>query len=160
MAVVTKYAKGFKDPNSVALPEPVFAEGRSRVVVTGDVGITSGDSIGSKHYLGRVPSNAIILPGSTLYHGAAGTSVTYDIGVELDGTVISANALASALAIATAGNKAVTAALATGSQGKRLWEVLGLTKDPGVTYDIVGKIGGAAATGTVSLEAFIEYVRK
>lgn len=160
MAVVTKFGRGYKDPASIQLPKPVYAEGRKRGIVTGTIVVTNGDSIGSKHYLGKAPSHVILDPQSTLYHGAITGLTSYHVGLELNGTVVGAALLASALDLALAGNKNPTAALvvATGI-GKQLWEVAGLTRDPGVVYDIVGLMN-TAATATANLEAFIGFLQK
>lgn len=159
MAVVEKYAKSYKDPATVPLPLAVFAEGQVRAITTGSIAVANGDSINSRIYLGKLPSSAIILPMSTLYHGALTGVSDFDIGLERDGTTISLDGLANGLNLTSAGSKGVVAALATGSIGKRLWEVLGLANDPGGEYDLVGTFKAAASADGV-LEAFILYAKK
>ncbi|CAM5767171.1 hypothetical protein [Bosea minatitlanensis] len=159
MAVVKKYARSYKDPATVALPPAAFVEGRVRCITTGPVAIASGDSATSRLYLGKVPSSAIILPMSTLYHGALTGVSDFDIGVEKDGTTVSIDALADGLNLTSAGNKSVVAKLATGSIGKRLFEVLGLATDPGCEYDLVGTLKADASADGV-LEAFVLYAKK
>ena len=160
MAVVTKYGRGYKDPNAISLAEPAHAEGQVRVVTTGPIAIANGDSAGSRHYLAKIPSSAIIMPQSTLYHEGVTGCNDYDIGVEKDGAIIDADVLADGLDISAAGTKSVVATSgATGSIGKRLWELLGLAVDPAVEYDIVGTMK-AAATAAKMIEAVIYYAKK
>ncbi len=160
MGVVTKYAKSYKDPSSIALPEPVFAEGMTRCISTGPFAVANGDSISSKHYLGKIPSNAVpVIGGSTLFHGANTSVNDYDIGVELNGTVIDADLFADGIDISSAGTKSVFASIAAADVGKRVWELLGLAVDPGVEYDIVGTMK-VAATGNATNSAQINYAKK
>lgn len=161
MGLVTKYAKSFKDPASISLAEPVFAEGRVRAISTGAVAIANGDSIGSKIYLGKIPSNAVPLPGfTTLKHGAVTSVNDFDIGIEkADGTVVSADLFANGIDISAAGSKDPFAAIAVADVGKRVWELAGLAVDPGVEYNIVGKLN-VAATGGASIGGVILYAKK
>lgn len=160
MAVVTKYGASYKDPSSVFLPNAAFSEGQIRAAISGTIAVANGDSIASKHYLGKVPSNAIILPHSTLYHGAITSLNDYDIGLELDGTVIDADLLADGIDLSSAGSKSVVAALTVAAGiGRQLWQIAGASVDPGAEYDIVG-VMKAAATAAANLEAFIYYAKK
>jgi hypothetical protein len=159
MAVVTKYGLGYKDPASTQLPKPVYAEGRGRCIVTGTIVVANGDNINSKHYLGKLPSHAIILPDSQIIHGAITGLTTYHIGLELNGAVVNASALASALDLSTAGTKTLTALVIATGIGKQLWQIAGQTRDPGVVYDVVGLMN-AAASASANLEAFIKYLIK
>lgn len=159
MAVVTKYAKSVKDPASIALPPAAFSEGKVVCISTGPIAIANGDSTNSKIYLGRLPTSAIVLPQSILYHGAVTGVTDFDIGLEKDGVLVDIDVLADGLTLASAGNKQVTAALATGQIGRRLWEVAGLSNDPGGEYDIIGTLKADASAGA-SIEAFIYYAKK
>lgn len=161
MAVVTKYARSFKDPASMSLPEPVHAEGRVRAISTGVVAIASGDSIASKIYFGKIPSNAVPLPGmSTLKHGAVTSVNDFDIGIEKqDGTVADADLFADGIDISAAGAKDPFASIAVADVGKRVWELLGLSVDPGIEYNIVGVLK-VAATASASIGGTILYSKK
>lgn len=160
MGVVTKYALGFKDPNSIALPFAANAEGRVRCIASGPIAVANGDSIASKVYFGRIPSSAIILPVlSTIYHTGLTGVTDFDIGIEHDGTVIGADILANGLDLHTAGSKAMLADVATTNLGKRLWDLAGASSNPGYEYDLVGTFNAAAtAAGTIS--AFFFYCKK
>lgn len=161
MAVVTKYARSFKDPASISLPEPVHAEGRVRAICTGPVAVANGDSIGSKLYLGKIPSNAVPIPGmATLKHGAITSVNDLDIGIEKqDGTVADADLFADGIDVSSAGTKDPFAAIAVADIGKRVWELLGLTVDPGIEYNIVATLK-VAATGAASIGGTIFYSKK
>lgn len=161
MAVVTKYAKSIKDPASIALAEPANAEGRVRAISTGAVAIANGDSIGSKIYLGKIPSNAIPLAGlATLKHGAVTSVNDFDIGIEKqDGTVVDADLFADGIDISAAGSKDPFASIGVADVGKPVWQLAGLAVDPGVEYNIVGTLK-VAATASASIGGVIFYAKK
>lgn len=159
-AVVTLYGPGYKDPASIQLVSPAFAEGRVRALILGPTTITNGNSINSKIYLGKMPSNAIPLFGmASLAHEAVAGVTSFDIGLERDGTVVNANVLAAALDISTAGTKDPFAGIAIADRGKRLWELLALASDPGCEYDVVAKLN-AAATATKLINGYALYAKK
>src|SRR5262245_17070338 len=119
MAVVTKYGRSYKDPTAATLAPPAFAEGQIRAIISGAIAIANGDGIGSRHYLGKIPSSAIILPHSTLYHQDVTSVNDYDIGLERNGAVIDADLLADGLDISSAGTKSIIATSgAVGAIGK------------------------------------------
>lgn len=161
MAVVTKYAKSIKDPASSALAEPANAEGRVRAISTGAIAVASGDSIGSKLYLGKIPSNAIPLPGyTTLKHGAITSVNDLDIGIEKqDGTTVDVNLFADGLDVSSAGSKDPFAAIAVADVGKPVWQLAGLSVDPGVEYNIVATMN-VAATAAASIGGTLLYAKK
>lgn len=159
MAVVTKYGRSYKDPTATLLIDPVFSEGRPRQVNSGAVAVANGDSATSKHYLGKIASNAVPSPLGILYHDALTGVTSYDIGLELNGAAVNVNCFAAALNLTVAGSKAMLAAVATANLGKRVWELLGLASDPGVEYDIIGTMN-QAATAAGSLAGFFIYSRK
>lgn len=159
MAVVEKYTKAVKNPGLVALPAATYSEGRMRCLVSGPVAVVNGDSIDSRVWFGKVPSHAIILPSSILYHSAVTGLTDFDIGLYRDGALVDIDALADGLNLSSAGNKSVVAVLATGTIGRQLWQVAGLATDPGCEFDIVGTFK-TAATADGAMEAFIHYVKK
>ena len=166
MAVVTKYGRSRKDPNSIFLAEAIHAEGMSVDIASGPVAIANGDSAASKIYLGKVPSSGVIKPSSTVFHTAITGLASFSIGFEKDGNVnvtfaggSAVAVLAAALDLTAAGSKNGIAAVTTPDLGKQVWELLGYPRDPGFEYDIVGTMNAAAtAAGTVS--AFFQYTRK
>jgi hypothetical protein len=158
MAVVTLYAASFKDPAAVNSVAPVFAEGTPRVVNTKAVTITSGDSINSKVYLGKIQSSAIPDLASLIYHDSLTSLNDFDIGVEYNGVAVDIDVFADGLDLTSAGSKSVFAAITRANTGKRVWELLGLSSDPGRVYDIIGTLKAASgATGVVAAQ--IRYAK-
>lgn len=126
---------------------------------------TNGDSINSTYRFSRIKSNdlvkALILDNATL-----GAACTMDFGLyetAANGGGV-ANAVAgnqSLFASAIDMNTAQRALDITRESGtitpanmeKRVWELLGLAKDPQKDYDVVGTLtAAAAATGAVCLQ--------
>lgn len=153
MGVVTKYGSGYQNPAAVAAVDAVFAEGRAKTIVS-RLSIANGDSATSKFYVGRVPSNAVILTASKITHEACAGVTDFDVGLFKDGAVAVASSddlLADGLDISSAGTKNVLAAVATADLGKRVWELLGLAADPGVTYDIIATLKADSSAAKVAV---------
>ncbi|MFO1465857.1 MAG: hypothetical protein U1F35_05365 [Steroidobacteraceae bacterium] len=130
------------------------------------VEIANGDSIGSKYIMCSVPSNLRV--SAVRYKCDAITSAAADIGIYRTtadgGAVVVAAAFGSAVSLASAlsvptdvtheadptdGN---TNDMGLADVAKPLWQVLGLTADPKVMYDVVATLTAAAtAAGTLSL---------
>lgn len=139
-----------------------LARGRLRE----DVGIVegAGGDAASTYRFVRLPSSARV---SEVWFACddLGVGVTLDIGLYRTaadgGAVVDADLFASAIDVATA---AVAWTQIINESGvvniddseKRLWEMLGLTADPQIMYDVVGTSGVAAATGTMALR--VRYV--
>jgi hypothetical protein len=155
MGVETLYGAGYKAPTSLYPALPVFSEARVRAI-SSTVTVDAAASIGSKHYFGQVPSGAIIDPSSLIHSSGITSCNDYDLGLELNGVVKDADILADGIDVSGAGTDSAVAAVANANLGKRLWELLGLTSDPNVMYDIVGTMK-AAATGAGTLHANIKY---
>ena len=160
MAVVTKYARSIKDPNLISLAEPVLAEARLRAIIAPPVTITNGDSINSLIYFGKMASNAVPIPGlALLKHGAVTSVNDFDIGLYSNGALVDIDIFADGLDISSAGTKDPFAAIPIADWGKRLWELLALTTDPGKEYDVVGTLK-VAATATATVAAVMLYGKK
>lgn len=160
MAVVSKYAGSYKDPAVNNLPLAVLAEGRLRAINVPALAITNGDSIASKFYLGKISSSAVPLAGfSTFKHGAVTSVNDADIGLEKDGAAVDADIFADGLDISSAGAKDPFAAIAVANVGKMVWQLLGLSVDPGVEYDVVLTLK-VAATATASVGGALLYSKK
>lgn len=151
MGVVTKYGSGYKDPAAILNTPAVLAEGTPRAI-TSVVAIANGNSATSQVFLGRVPSNAIILPQSLLTHTAITGLTDLDVGLYRNGSVVDADVLADGLDVHLAGTKSPIASVGTADLGKRVWELAGLTSDPGGMYDVVATLkADAGADGTLVL---------
>lgn len=160
MAVVSKYGRSIKTPAAI-YPDNMAAqaEGDHRLISSGPIEITSGNSIASKYYLGQIPSNAILdVANSILHHGSLTDVNDADIGLEVAGTVKDVDVLADGINLTSAGTKLIGASVPLADIGKRMYELLGLANDPGVMYDIVLKIN-VAAGATVNVSAQIAYAR-
>ena len=103
-------------------------------------------------HLARIPSNAVLLPTSTLYFDVLGAAATVDFGDAED-----PNGLATVIDVANAGNASLLEAVDLADYGKRLWELLGYTSDPGGLIDLfLTVVGDIITTGTI--KSIIYYV--
>jgi len=161
MAVVTLV--GTKTTDLVATKQ-TFVDSRyhyGRVRSTFDVVETNDDdTISSTYHLARLPSNAVILPSSTIYFDNVGASgATADIGVyAVDGNLANADdvdAINDGIAIATAGSASVIKDFATSATA--LWDyVASESSDPGGLLDIKVALLDAVtdAVGSIALELY------
>lgn len=133
----------------------------------GLVAIANGDSATSKYIICSLPSNAMLK--SVRYSAPdIGTTTAFDLGfyrtTEDGGAVVDADAIASAVALNAGPYNQVEiineagAVLTVADREKPLWQILGLTADPKVQYDMVATLTGAAdAAGSVMFDA--EYTQ-
>lgn len=161
MAVVTRYGSRFMtaidntDPAEKA--DGAVLGGRVRCL-TETVEAVSGDSINSKYYLGKIPSNAVILHISRLHFDDLQTtgSPTLDLGLEGSKITNDDDALAANVDVASAAGS-VTLGLDIANIGQKAWEyVNGQPSDPGEVFDVVATLKDADldAGGTISLELY------
>lgn len=129
----------------------------------GTVLVTTGDTSTSTYIMGEVPSNAR-LSSISLWSDAMGTGTTLDLGIwqnTANGSAsVSPTLFASGLNIHTAaiaGTNEMFSALTVDNVEKRIWELLGLSADPEISYDVVGRLAVTAdAGGKLTLK--IDYV--
>ncbi|UZE47915.1 hypothetical protein ONR75_24065 [Rhodopseudomonas sp. P2A-2r] len=160
MAVVTIFAGSAKSPSSADLIPAVLAEGRMRVINIPTTTVTNGNSATSLFYVGKIASNAVPLAGlSTLKHGAITGASDVDIGLYKDGAAVDIDIFADALTLAAAGVKDPFASIGVADAGKQIWQLLGLSKDPGVEYDIALQLK-ADATATATFSGHMVYSKK
>ncbi len=112
----------------------------------------------STHKLGRFDSNTRLHALSRVYWGdfASSGSPTLSIGlasVNNNFGAAVATALNSALDLATATPAGASMLAAPANSGKMLWELAGLTSDPGGQIDIYCTIAGAAGNLTADITA-------
>jgi hypothetical protein len=125
----------------------------------GMVAITSGDSANSTYTVCSIPSNAFV---SALFVTAPdiGTTTAADIGLydttANGGAVVSGQLFKSGFVLnAGAVQRSDANGTSAANSEKRVWELLGLSSDPGKMYDIVLKLSGAAdGSGNVFVECF------
>lgn len=156
MAVVVKYTKGYPDPTNALNPYSALGEETIATLKRSffKIAVANGDSIASVHKLGRIPSNAMVSMLST-YKCTAITGLTdYDIGFSYRGTKVG-DALVNGQTLASAATLSMVAAIAAVDHDKRVWQLLGLTADPGGFVDLEGTMNAAAtAAGTIIGECF------
>jgi hypothetical protein len=145
------------DATPVVLNSP-RVDGAFEHVKVATAAVTSGDSVDSTYRMFRVPSNAV-MTDLRIYSPDIGTTTISDIGLYAadGGAVVDADFFASALSLkdgALNGTDVLheSAVFSIANSGKELWDALGLTSDPSVSYDVALTLTGAAdATGTVKL---------
>lgn len=160
MAVVTVSSTPVAnaDAKPVVKNSAKIAEG-SLLNSVGSVALANGDSIGSVYRMVRIRSGCRV-DSITMLNDAI-TSGAADIGLyntqANGGAVVSQQFFAAAASIATASGGApvgnlnlMKAAQAT----LRVWEILGLARDPGIEYDVALTLTAATtAAGSVALKA-------
>jgi len=105
--------------------------------------------INDRILLAKVPSGAVILPQSTFVVDAITGLNDVDVGDAND-----PNGLADALDFSSAGSVAFDA-IDAADWGKKLWELLGYTSDPGGMLDIAATcIAEPTGDGTITLVLF------
>lgn len=169
MAVVTTKAAGItsRDSSPQAKINSALAAGLLRESV-GKVEVASGDSSASKYILCEIPSNARVSQ-LLIYSDDIGTGTVADFGLyqtTANGSaVVDVDFFASALVLnagALNGTDITYEAANTGTTDpdageKFLWQALGLSADPKISYDVVATLTVAAdAAGT--LLARLRYV--
>lgn len=93
----------------------------------------------------KLPSNAVLLPISTVYFD------DLDIADMDFGGVNDPDGLAAAIDMATAaGNSSLMTAVAIENYGKKLWELLGYTADPKTQLDLFFTVNDIGAAGSLS----------
>ena len=152
MAVVTRYTAGYPQQSWGAgyLPNAHEARGSLKVAAF-NIAVTSGDSIASVYKLGKVPSNAIILPISSLEVPAIAGLTSVSVGFDdLNGTTASA-ALMSAVDLHSGGAFSMVSAVSVANRTQRVWQLLGFTSDPGKSIDVYASLGAApSASGAMA----------
>ena len=145
--------------NNARLTGSVLMSATERVTMA-----TGGHGVGTIHRLFEIPSNAVI---SRVFFSAPdiGTTTAADIGLYRttnDGAaVVDADFFASAQAL-NAGpydNVDITresAVITPANRFQPVWQILGLTADPNVKYDVALTMTGAS-DGTGSVDVTVQY---
>jgi len=111
--------------------------------------------------LARLPSNAVILPTSQINHEALGATVTADIGIYnqtgKSDITNDPNALSDGNDVSSAGTFQFFTGIAVDQIGKPLWELAGLSTDPGVEFDIKLVLVDANPTDDAAIGWCIHY---
>ena len=170
MGVVYKKGEGItnRDSSPRVLSDGSIDGGVIKEVV-GVVDLAVADSTSSQLRFFRVPSNARV-SSLKLYAPDLGTTTAMNIGLwaestaDTTGTAVDADFFASDFSCSAvmAGTDVVHEADTTPGFNilraeKMIWEVLGLSSDPGTYYDVVGQLSGAS-DGTGALCAKMQFV--
>lgn len=161
MAVATIKATAItnRDASPKVLNDPILTGAFLREMV-GVVEAVSGNSIGSKYIFGQIPSNARV-SDVLLSCDDIGTTTIADFGLyqttDNGGAVVSAAFFGSAVSLKDGAlnqsviqNESGTFDIANSEMP--LWQALGLTSDPRISYDVVATLTAAAdAGGTIAL---------
>lgn len=129
------------------------------------VAIANGDSATSKYLVAQIPSNAVV---SSVKESAPdiGTTTTFDVGLyrtTLDGgAVVDADFFKAAVVVNAGATSKVEVSqgniITPANALQPLWQLLGLTADPNILYDIVLTLVGAAdGAGSVLIE--VDYTQ-
>ncbi len=159
MADITYSNKATERRGSSGLT-PGKGEGSSaKVLVCATIELAASAS-GTTVKLGRIPSNARILPTGLIYNDDLATSgsPTLDIGLGSVGSNVTSDpdAINNGLALSAA-TTTTTVMADPANAGKQAWEfVSGQSSDPGGELDIYGSVKDAAttATGTLTVEIY------
>lgn len=131
----TQFLQGARNPNVIAPAQQAIFAGAKIFSIAGFRQILVGDLVANDQiFVGRIPSNAILLPQSTIQHGALTGLTQLHVGFTTAGR---ANKLANALDCALAGTKNPLAALPVAELLNRVWQHAGFTSDPGTELDII-----------------------
>lgn len=168
MAVVTT-GKSTAITNATATPRVPNSTGIDGGVVRRKMGfvvLASGDSATSVYRVARLPSNCY-MDRIQVQCLDIGTTATIDVGLYYPtthsngGTVIDLDCFASAVAVSSGAvnsNVEFEAGAAGGlitNAEKRLWELAGLTSDPGGEFDLtVALAADTDAAGTILVRAY------
>jgi hypothetical protein len=152
------------DNTPVDLAKTQAAGGRVRAWID-TVEVGAADTASSTYLMARLPSNAVILPASTLYWDDLTTtgSPTVDVGVyNMSGKsdfTDDPDALSNGHDVTSAGSGAlITQGASISAYGQYLWDHIGsVTSDPKTDVDIKLKLVDANVAGGGSMSVVIYY---
>lgn len=112
--------------------------GRVRTVIDHMVSVDLAEN--ATILMARLPSNAVLHPQSEVHFDDMGTGVTLDIGTaNATGGTDDPDAINAGIDVASAAGSAALFANIT-DHGKALWELAGLSSDPGGNIDVYGSL--------------------
>lgn len=160
MGVVNRYGTGARDPSSLKAIDGINAAAEVRTIVS-TIATAVADSANSTYIIGEVPADAILDPTSPYYYGATGIS-DLDIGFAWPngGTVIDKDNLVDGDDVSTAGNQTLIGhgTLTAANSQKRVWELAGLSANPGGNLAIVATMNAGTAAAA-EIQFFIRYFK-
>jgi hypothetical protein len=130
--------------------------------------ITSGDSVGSTYRVGKIKSSDFMDRIRVTTTADMGTTTAADLGLydllthPNGGTVVDVDFFASAVSFnggaidSDITDEAAAAGGLIANGEKRVWEMLGLSSDPGKEYDVAWTLTGACdGTGSVRTRVYV-----
>jgi hypothetical protein len=162
MGVVTTNGQGFANPVATQAVKAIFASAHQKAIIS-TIPVNNGDSVGSQYNIGNVPTSAVLDPASLAYaSGIAGlTNVSVGFGASplpanRDTWVAQPAALVNAQDWHTAASFSLVQAVSEANYGKQVWQLLGLTEDPGGNVPVFATVGNAT-TAAGTLQFILKY---
>jgi hypothetical protein len=161
--MATYYSSSYPDPAASPAQAKHDVKNARRRAFISIATLLGAVAINEKIYMGKIPTNVKVSQNGSLQFSDLGTVGTFHLGLEHDKMTATEktnakNKLVNATNVnAAAGSVSWIAAVAITDRNKRLWEIAGMTKDPGGEFDLV--ITAATATdaaGAVVVEPVYE----
>lgn len=126
--------------------------GRVRTLIDHKALVGASVANGEKLYVAKLPSNAVLLPTSMVYHDAltGANAVTF-------GDANDANNLMAATDMTSAGSVSAMKSVAIENYGKELWALLGYSSDPKTQLDLFFTLAGELSADG-DLTVVLQYV--
>lgn len=152
MAVVTTKSQAITnlDASPRVINDSAHAKAGVKAFVAA-VSVANGDSAASKFLFGQIPSNAVVHDLLVNTSADMGITTTMDLGLYRTtadgGAVVDADFFKAALSLKdgalTDSQNANGNVITLANSHKKVWELLGLSSDPAIMYDVVGTLVGA-----------------
>ena len=130
---------------------------RAATILDSTISVPSGSAAGYEIVFARIPTGARIHGTSRIFWDDLGTSTSPTLGLgfkSVQGSITTnTTAMATGLALATAQPQGVIVFSDHVNSGRTVWELLGLSADPGGFVDVIGTTASAStdATGDVTM---------
>jgi hypothetical protein len=156
MSVNIKFAQGYPDPSTFKQPLAIYRGNPTRVI-TGSFPLAGGDDAGSKVFLGKIASSAILLPTGLVTHEAIAGLTSGSLGFDGAPGANAANALINAQTFVAAGTKNSLLSVAAADLAKRVWQLAGYPTDPARELDLAF-LCNTAVTGGGTVHFVLPFV--
>lgn len=153
------FMDGIDNGDPAELAKGKYLGARVRTVIE-KVEVSAAASATSTYRLGKIPSNAVILPGSKIHYDkldGSANAPTMDVGLEGSNITNDDNCLADGIDVKTAAGSTDLYGGDIANVGNEAWDfVAGETEDPHEMLDIVATVKDFAVDtgGTVLLELY------
>lgn len=159
MALVTRNGQGYANPTASQAVKGVFASAHLKAILS-TIQVANGDNINSIYNIGFIPTNAVIDPASLVYASGIAGLTSMSVGFAAsplpatrDTWAALPNALVNAQDWHTAASFSLAQALAVANYGQQVWQLLGLTEDPGGVVGVFATV--LAAPGAAGQLQFV-----